>query len=218
MRHQQMHDPSDIRNDNHGLPKEEADHVNFGAIQAAKLIEVEPTVTNLYCLTKEGVWKSPSDPASCSCDDVSKMQRQQSEQREVDLNGLQHKVENYFDAEGSQIASVKSCGRTDEQIIQSVEVSLTTRETPRQIETEDCMRVLWAQVLNKSPCDISTEDNFFHIGGDVIKAMKLCREGPSHGLFFTVKDVFQNPLLLDLSGSANPNHVSAKPAIEPFSL
>ncbi|KAH8672362.1 non-ribosomal peptide synthetase [Ilyonectria robusta] len=68
------------------------------------------------------------------------------------------------------------------------------------------MRVLWAQVLNKSPCDISTEDNFFHIGGDVIKAMKLCREGPSHGLFFTVKDVFQNPLLLDLSGSANPNH------------
>lgn len=102
--------------------------------------------------------------------------------------------------------------------MQSVEISSKTRETQQQTETEDHMRVLWAQVLNKSPCDISTEDNFFNTGGDVTKAIKLCREGPSHGLSFTVKDVFQNPLSLDLSASASSHRISATPVIEPFSL
>ncbi len=59
----------------------------------------------------------------------------------------------------------------------------------------------WKSVLSAS--SIEKNDNFFHIGGDSIKAIMVCTALRESGYKCTVSDVFAAPVLTELSGKIN---------------
>ena len=92
---------------------------------------------------------------------------------------------------------------------------------PLSTEVEKALAVLWAQELGCAVEDLSASDNFFHIGGDSIHAMKLAAAARKHGMHLTVPDIFSSPLLKDMalvSGRATNGMKEAVREISPFSL
>ncbi|RDA95811.1 hypothetical protein CP533_5216 [Ophiocordyceps camponoti-saundersi (nom. inval.)] len=83
-------------------------------------------------------------------------------------------------------------------------------------ETEQLLLPLWAQVLQISPDKISSDDDFFELGGDVAKSMRLHALARHHGFYFSVRDFFRGPSLRQLS--ARTSQTSSSPAVPPFSL
>lgn len=90
---------------------------------------------------------------------------------------------------GSSLSAkdIKALGRASEQ-----------RRTP-ETEAERAMQTLWAEILNVDLENIGADDSFFRIGGDSIGAMRLVGMARCKGFTFTVRDVFQSPVLSDLS-------------------
>jgi aryl carrier-like protein len=62
------------------------------------------------------------------------------------------------------------------------------------------MQGLWAKVLQIDRNQITADDNFFQCGGDSIEAMRLVALARYEDLTFSVRDVFQHPVLFDLCG------------------
>ncbi|KAK5999215.1 Nonribosomal peptide synthase atnA [Cladobotryum mycophilum] len=83
-------------------------------------------------------------------------------------------------------------------------------------EKERLMQTLWAQVLQINPDDVERYDDFFNLGGNATTALRLSRIASGNGLFFSVRDVFQNSQLHTLSALACDS--ITPPAIPPFSL
>lgn len=60
-------------------------------------------------------------------------------------------------------------------------------------ETERLLCDVWVQVLDVSK--VGTQDNFFSIGGDSIRALSVIAKARNMGLDFSVKDLFVNPTI-----------------------
>lgn len=75
------------------------------------------------------------------------------------------------------------------------------QELSRQTWTQNEQRMqrLWAAILGMDVASIHLYDNFFHIGGDSVAAMKLIAGSSKEGLLLTVQDVFKHPCLVDLA-------------------
>ncbi|PHH66655.1 hypothetical protein CDD81_6492 [Ophiocordyceps australis] len=97
---------------------------------------------------------------------------------------------------------------------------LATIESRPLDKLETDMAVLWTDVLGLQLDAVSANENFFHVGGDSITAMKLVGAARSQGISMTVPQIFAHPRLADLVRVAKfdskVNGVEA--AIEPFSL
>ncbi|RCI07694.1 hypothetical protein L249_5676 [Ophiocordyceps polyrhachis-furcata BCC 54312] len=96
-----------------------------------------------------------------------------------------------------------------------------TLDTPEaeQVDSSDMEQLLlplWAQVLQINPDKISSDDDFFELGGDVAKSMRLHALARQHGFYFSVRDFFRGPSIRQLS--ARTSQTSAAPAVSPFSL
>lgn len=85
-------------------------------------------------------------------------------------------------------------------------------------DTLPLMLTLWAQVLQISPQSLAKDDDFFQLGGDATKAMRLSRVAHDRGLSFSVRDIYQNPCLFDLAALASPVSRTAPTEIRAFSL
>ncbi|PNP38749.1 hypothetical protein TGAMA5MH_09314 [Trichoderma gamsii] len=124
-------------------------------------------------------------------------------------------------------------GKTDRKVLHEIGSSFTTvelaalhptRQTEFQAprtEAEEKMQGWWATVLGIEASKISLDDNFLHIGGDSIQAMKLVGIARQEGLVLTVADIFKQPRLLDLARlMKNLDHdsASASSSVAPFSL
>ncbi|PNY24312.1 LOW QUALITY PROTEIN: Nonribosomal peptide synthetase [Tolypocladium capitatum] len=118
-------------------------------------------------------------------------------------------------------------GKADRHCLRSIGSLLTIGEITRlaggrrrspQTDTEQRMQTLWAQVLHLSADSITIDDDFFSIGGDVSRALRLSRVAHGQGLFFTAGDIFQHPLFRELSAFASSNVTATPSAILPFSL
>ncbi|CAG9971726.1 unnamed protein product [Clonostachys byssicola] len=59
---------------------------------------------------------------------------------------------------------------------------------------------LWATVLGIETHTISTQDNFFQVGGDSVAAMRLVAAARDEGLSFSVADTFEHPKLQEMAG------------------
>ncbi|KAI9826788.1 MAG: hypothetical protein M1819_007259 [Sarea resinae] len=83
---------------------------------------------------------------------------------------------------------------------------------------EKRLQTLWAEALNVTADFIGADDNFFRLGGDSIRAMKLVTFARKSGLSLAVTDIFRHPKLSDMAlfGQAVTNGI--EPDIEPFSL
>ncbi|KAM0454492.1 hypothetical protein ACHAPV_008363 [Trichoderma viride] len=124
-------------------------------------------------------------------------------------------------------------GKTDRKVLHEIGSSFTTielaalhptRQTEFQAprtEAEEKMQSWWATVLGIEASDISLDDNFLHIGGDSIQAMKLVGIARQEGLVLTVADIFQQPRLFDLARlmhNFDRDFSSANEPVAPFSL
>ena len=61
------------------------------------------------------------------------------------------------------------------------------------------LRQIWATVLNMTEKNIGIHDNFFHIGGDSISAIKMVAAARRINFRLTVTGIFNSPVLTDLS-------------------
>lgn len=64
---------------------------------------------------------------------------------------------------------------------------------------EKSLQTVFAQVLNIDPDIVRVKGYFFHLGGDLIKAMRLARAASDTGFIFRVANVYNKPRPNDLA-------------------
>lgn len=84
-------------------------------------------------------------------------------------------------------------------------------------EAERQLQQLWASVLPIDANSISITDNFSHIGGDSISAMRLVAATRNRGLNLDIADVFRHPCLKEMAGKITTKSAANHEAA-PFSL
>ncbi|KAI1775853.1 non-ribosomal peptide synthase [Hypoxylon cercidicola] len=90
------------------------------------------------------------------------------------------------------------------------------RKEPSTV-TEKKLAQLWSQVLGQD-VEIGAHDNFFNLGGDSLRAMKLVAQARTQDIALTVADVFANPVLSDMALVARPGSGETSVEVPPFSL
>ncbi|KAH6661027.1 peptide synthetase [Truncatella angustata] len=94
--------------------------------------------------------------------------------------------------------------------------ALVPRREP-STEMEQKLAAIWGNVLGPDG-DFSATDNFFSVGGDSLKAMKLVAAARAEGLSLSVAGIFGNPVLEDMASIAQPTTLDGDLHVEPFSL
>ncbi|KAI1442102.1 non-ribosomal peptide synthase [Annulohypoxylon stygium] len=82
---------------------------------------------------------------------------------------------------------------------------------------EKSLAQLWNQILGQD-VEVGAHDNFFSLGGDSLRAMKLVAAARTQDIAITVADIFANPVLSDMALVARPGSGEASVEIPPFSL
>ncbi|KAI1186653.1 peptide synthetase [Nemania serpens] len=75
----------------------------------------------------------------------------------------------------------------------------------------------WRKILG-TDVNVSAHDNFFAIGGDSLRAMKLVAEARILGISLTVAEIFSNPVLSDMATAAKPSVKEDAIEVPAFSL
>jgi aryl carrier-like protein len=82
---------------------------------------------------------------------------------------------------------------------------------------ERLLRGLWSNVLGVEEVSISSYDNFFHLGGDSINAIRLVARARDAGVLLSAHHILKHPMLSDMaSGMSSLEQRSLD--IEPFAL
>ncbi|KAM0262608.1 hypothetical protein ACHAQJ_001653 [Trichoderma viride] len=86
-------------------------------------------------------------------------------------------------------------------------------------DAEKQLSIIWAEVLDLDPSLISTTDNFLHLGGDSIAAMRVVAKARDNRLSLTVADLFRSLTLGNLAQMAQQQTMSHKiDVVIPFSM
>ncbi|KAF2655202.1 acetyl-CoA synthetase-like protein [Lophiostoma macrostomum CBS 122681] len=93
----------------------------------------------------------------------------------------------------------------------------TTEKTEPTTEMELKLRLLWAKVLGGEG-DFSANDNFFSMGGDSLRAMRLVAAARNEGIVLSVPDILLNPTLAAMSKKATILAGPSSDDVAPFSL
>ena len=98
-------------------------------------------------------------------------------------------------------------GKIDRKALPDPDISLMGEAyvAPRN-EIEEKLVEVWSSVLKLDASKIGVHDNFFNMGGDSIISIQLVSRARDRDLYFTPKDLFQNPTIaqlavIDLKGS-----------------
>jgi amino acid adenylation domain-containing protein/non-ribosomal peptide synthase protein (TIGR01720 family) len=127
-----------------------------------------------------------------------------------------------------------SSGKLDRRKLRTISESLSEEQASmyrlaRKVgrapstEMETTLATLWEAILKLEHHSVGVEDNFFRLGGDSIEAMRLITAARSQGISLTVANVFQKPILSEMSDEAHFIFVQGHDDvgqldIEPFSL
>ncbi|KAK8098711.1 uncharacterized protein PG998_011952 [Apiospora kogelbergensis] len=109
-----------------------------------------------------------------------------------------------------KLDSYQGSSASDSGYLRSSAPSVSSAETENLSDTEADLRQLWSQILSLPADTIERTGNFFELGGNSIRAMRLVNKAREAKLMITVADVFKIPVLADLAGA-----VSRMPAGEP---
>ncbi|KAI1128990.1 peptide synthetase [Nemania abortiva] len=127
-----------------------------------------------------------------------------------------------------QVMPLLVSAKTDRKRLRELGSSLSRKDiagyaaaaTPRR-EPSTTMEIqlagIWRKIL-ATDMDISAHDNFFAIGGDSLRAMKLVAETRIQDISLTVADIFGNPVLSDMAVVAKAGVTKGDTEIPPFSL
>lgn len=74
-----------------------------------------------------------------------------------------------------------------------------TQKKPPATAIEKKLHTLWTKVLGLNPAACGLEDNFFHVGGDSVSAMRLAGHAHEQGMSLSVVTIFQTPRLVDMA-------------------
>jgi len=89
---------------------------------------------------------------------------------------------------------------------------------PPRTSLEEALTEAWREALDLS--SVGIDDNFFDVGGDSIRSIKVRAKALERGVTFTLQQLFQNPTIRKLSEEIS--HAQAEPAssspYEPFSM
>jgi amino acid adenylation domain-containing protein len=89
------------------------------------------------------------------------------------------------------------------------------REPSTDMERQ--LAALWGDVLGPD-AEMNATDNFFTVGGDSLKAMKLVAAARAQGVSLSVAGIFSNPVLADMALIANSTTADMDLTVVPFSL
>jgi len=81
---------------------------------------------------------------------------------------------------------------------------------------ERLLAEVWATALSVSR--VGRHDNFFHLGGDSIRSIRVLGAAGAKGLHFRLQDIFLHPTIAELAAIATTGAVSAAVVSEPFDL
>ncbi|KAI2954808.1 hypothetical protein CBS147322_3492 [Aspergillus niger] len=94
--------------------------------------------------------------------------------------------------------------------------SQSERSLTTMTAREQQLRGLWQSLLETK--NVSSDDNFFHLGGDSITAMRLVAAARKEGLSLTVEQILRSPVLSDMAEALIPCEQKAVALVEPFAL
>lgn len=83
---------------------------------------------------------------------------------------------------------------------------------------ETMIRKLWSKVLIVAEKTIGMDDNFLQVGGDSISAVRLTAAARQEGITLLVREIFQKPVLRDMSAAAKWEEAEDEVTYEPFSI
>jgi amino acid adenylation domain-containing protein len=120
-----------------------------------------------------------------------------------------------------------SC-KTDRKRLREIGTSITRQDLRRfnammsekkepTTETELKLGFLWAKVLG-GDADFSANDNFFSMGGDSLRAMRLVAAAREEGIVLNVPDIMLNSTLSAMAAKATPLSEADTDDVQPFSL
>ena len=120
-------------------------------------------------------------------------------------------------------------GKTDRRLLRQAAEKLTNEEIevyrgPRSeketasTEADRMLQKVWAAVLHLSPESIRLDDNFFHLGGNSILAIRMASMARANGLEVTVSKTFNHPTLSQLALASHPTTQCSVLVTSPFSL
>jgi amino acid adenylation domain-containing protein len=96
-------------------------------------------------------------------------------------------------------------------------VQAEAKKTIPTTEMEIVLHELWANMFGADG-EIGTNDSFFAIGGDSLKAMKLVANARTRGISLTVADIFKYPTLVEMALVTRRTSSDEKLQVPPFSL
>lgn len=77
--------------------------------------------------------------------------------------------------------------------------STKTPKRPPVTAIEKQLHALWTKILGLDPSFIGLDDNFLHIGGDSVSAMRLAGKAHQQGILLSVVTIFRTPRLVDMA-------------------
>ena len=92
-------------------------------------------------------------------------------------------------------------GKLDRRTLANLVPERTRAGRAPRNSTEALLCALVADILDPGPC--GPEDDFFHLGGDSISAIRLVNRARAQGLTLNARDVFLHPVIADLAARAD---------------
>ncbi|OSZ99996.1 NRPS protein [Trichoderma parareesei] len=103
------------------------------------------------------------------------------------------------------------------EIFSRMQAPESQEEEEPETEIEKKLQQAWVKVLG-SDANIYRQSNFFALGGDSLRAMRLVVTARESGIALTVADIFTNPTLSNMASKATLVSESSVDDIPPFSL
>ncbi|KAK8080800.1 AMP-binding enzyme, partial [Apiospora hydei] len=100
--------------------------------------------------------------------------------------------------------------------ISAFAAAVVPRKAP-STDMEKQLARLWGEVLGPD-VDIGAADNFFSLGGDSLRAMKLVASVRKERVSLSVADIFGKPVLADMAAAAKVCDTEENLTVPPFSL
>ncbi|WP_327070517.1 non-ribosomal peptide synthetase [Kitasatospora sp. NBC_01302] len=87
-------------------------------------------------------------------------------------------------------------------------------------ELEVLVAKIWSQVLDVAAAELGAHDNFFHLGGDSLRAVRVASALRAAGWSVRLQDFFAGPTVAALAAAATPDLASGEEPLEqpPFAL
>ncbi|UKZ95296.1 NRPS [Trichoderma asperellum] len=103
------------------------------------------------------------------------------------------------------------------EIFSRMQATEAQEEEEAETEMEKKLQQAWLEVLG-SDAKIFRQSNFFALGGDSLRAMRLVVAARTNGIALTVANIFTNPTLSHMASKATQISESSVEDISPFSL